>query len=287
MKYIEISKYITDWLKDYVISNKLNGFVIGVSGGIDSSVASTLCAKTGLPLLVVEMPIHQNVDEVSLGKSHIEFLKNNYPNVRSIEVDLTSTFDTMKGVLNLGNGDKVNLSLANTRSRLRMTTLYSFATLDNFIVCGTGNKIEDYGINFFTKFGDGGCDLNPLGDLMKSDVYELGRVLGLGDDVLSAVPTDGLFDGSPTDEDQIGASYDELEWAMRFVEDNWYWETGMENSGELDYDFDTNKTKIYKTDLNLTDREKEVLKIYLDRHSKGSHKMKMPPICHIPDKLKN
>lgn len=275
MKYYMIAEHITDWLKNYATSNNLKGFVIGVSGGIDSAVSSTLCARTGLPLLVVEMPIHQESGQVTLANNHIEWLKRNFDNVRSVKVDLTETFDTIKKSLNLDDNEKTNLSLANTRSRLRMVSLYSLAMVNDSIVCGTGNKVEDYGIKFFTKFGDGGVDVNPIGDLMKSEVYLLGNEMGLIDSVLKAIPTDGLWEGSPTDEDQIGASYDELEWAMEFIKENWFWETGMENSGFLRYD-----------ESSISNREKEVLSIYLKRHDQGKHKMEMPPVCYIPQEYK-
>jgi NAD+ synthase len=270
MKYDKVAQHITDWLKEYVESNNLKGFVIGVSGGIDSAVSSTLCAKTGLPLLVVEMPIHQEAGQVTLANNHIDWLKENYPNVRSTRIDLSPTFDSLEdGLFGIGNSDfdgtdsqKEKLAMANTKSRLRMVTLYSLAMVNDSIVCGTGNKVEDYGIKFFTKFGDGGVDLNPIGELMKSEVYLLGAELGLIDGILNAVPTDGLWEGSPTDEDQIGATYDELEWAMNFIDDN------RKNPYYLD---------------TLSPREVEVLDIYSKRHNQGKHKMEMPPVCDIPN----
>jgi NAD+ synthase len=272
MKYTQVADHITGWLREYVESNPIKGFVIGVSGGIDSAVASTLCARTGLPLLVVEMPIHQMEDQVTASKKHIEFLKENFDNVRSINVDLSSTFDNMEGSLkdtsdfNGEDTDKEGLSLANLRSRLRMTTLYSFATMNDSIVCGTGNKVEDYGVFFYTKYGDGGVDVSPIADLMKSEVYALGAELGLIDEVLNAVPTDGLWEGSPTDEDQLGASYDELEWAMEYL--------------------DTNPTYSSTDIAVLTPREREVLEVYNSRHRAGLHKSEPIPTCMIPNELK-
>ncbi|CAG7581175.1 MAG: NH(3)-dependent NAD+ synthetase NadE [uncultured marine phage] len=266
MNYTGVADHITRWLKEYVESNPIKGFVIGVSGGIDSAVASTLCARTGLPLLVVEMPIHQMEDQVTTAKKHITFLKTNFDNVRSVEVNLTSTFDYFKNSLSETSDfdgtdeNKEGLSLANLRSRLRMTTLYSLATMNDFIVCGTGNKVEDFGVFFYTKYGDGGVDVSPIADLMKSEVYALGAELGLIEEVLNAVPTDGLWEGSPTDEDQIGASYDELEWAMNFLE-----------SGE---------------ERNMSEREKEVMEIYQSRHKSGLHKSEEIPVCEIPNELR-
>lgn len=297
MKYDKVAEHITNWLKNYVENTPgVKGFVIGVSGGIDSAVSSTLCAKTGLPLIVVEMPIHQDYRQVTIAGNHIKWLKENFPNVTSTEVDLSKTFDDLYTILTFspgaGFGDDMsfgrtkNLALANTRSRLRMVTLYAIANLHQYIVCGTGNKVEDHGVKFFTKYGDGGVDISPIGDLMKSDVYALGKEMGLIEEILNTVPTDGLWEGSPTDEDQIGATYDELEWAMNFVDENWFWETGMECKGFLDYDFETNKSKVCKEDFNLSGREKEVLKIYLKMHETGAHKMEMPPVCLIPDEYK-
>lgn len=274
MNYKGVVDHITGWLRNYVESNSIKGFVIGVSGGIDSAVTSTLCARTGLPLLVVEMPIHQMEDQVTTAKKHISFLKDNFDNVRSVEVNLSSTFDNIKESLDLGDTEKSNLALANTRSRLRMSTLYAFATMNDSIVCGTGNKVEDFGIKFFTKFGDGGIDISPIADLMKSEVYALGAELGLIEEVLNAVPTDGLWEGSPTDEEQIGATYDELEWAMQFTEKY----KGTRKGNLIVYDRET---------LNITDRQMEVLDIYNSRSITGQHKMEMPPVCKIPINLKN
>lgn len=274
MNYKGVINHITEWLMNYVGSNPVKGFVIGVSGGIDSAVASTLCARTGLPLLVVEMPIHQMEDQVTTAKKHISFLKDKFDNVQSVEINLSSTFDNIKESLDLGDTEKSNLALANTRSRLRMSALYAFATMNDSIVCGTGNKVEDFGIKFFTKFGDGGIDVSPIADLMKSEVYKLGSELGLIDEVLNAVPTDGLWDDvEKTDENQIGATYDELEWAMQFTEKY----KGTKKGNLIVYD---------KEILNITDRQMEVLDIYNSRSITGQHKMELPPVCEIPISLK-
>jgi NAD+ synthase len=272
MDYNKVSEHIVNWLNNYLEENSLDGFTLGVSGGIDSSVVSTLCAMTGKPLLILKMPIHQMKLEVDIANKHIEYLENKYPNVSSETVDLSHTFNVMNESLGL-EGDKANLSLANTRSRLRMATLYAKAIMKNYIVCGTGNKVEDFGIGFFTKGGDGTVDISPIGELLKSEVYSLGKSLGLIPEVLAAVPTDGLWAGSPTDEDQIGATYDELEWAMDFTSKY----NGVQEGTKIIYDTDT---------LNISDRQLEVLNIYNHRHITTKHKMEMPPICGIPENLR-
>ena len=196
----KVAEYIINWLKEYAANAKVNGFVVGVSGGIDSALTSTLCAKTGLPTLCVEMPIHQAESQVSRAEEHIAQLKNKFDNVSETRVDLTSTFDGLKNVVpDAGNSAKLNLSLANTRARLRMTTLYYFAGLQGLLVAGTGNKVEDFGVGFYTKYGDGGVDLSPIADLMKSEVYELAAYLDVPNSIQKAEPTDGLFGDSRTD----------------------------------------------------------------------------------------
>lgn len=258
----KVNTHIVNWLKTYAENAKVNGFVVGISGGIDSAVTSTLCAQTGLPTLCVEMPIHQAPSHVSRGREHIEQLKKRFPNVENIEADLTSVFEDFKKVVP-HNVDihKVNLSLANTRARLRMTTLYYFAGIHGLLVAGTGNKVEDFGVGFYTKYGDGGVDLSPIADLMKSDVYALGELLKVPKSILVASPTDGLFGDERTDEDQLGASYDELEWAM--LEDE--------------------KGKIAE---NFTEREKIVFEIYKRLNASNQHKMTEIPVCLIPKELK-
>jgi NAD+ synthase len=251
----EINLHIVNWLKTYAETSKVNGFVIGISGGVDSAVTSTLCAQTGFKVLCVEMPIHQAHSHVTRGREHIEQLKKQFPNVTSIEADLTSVFqDFIKQVPETDDLHKLHLSLANTRSRLRMTTLYYFAGIYGLLVAGTGNKVEDFGVGFFTKYGDGGVDLSPIADLMKSEVYDLGRYLKIPDSILTAAPTDGLFGDERTDEDQIGASYDELEWAMTIEEE-----------------------KIASN--SFSERELEVLKIYEKLNKINQHKMVPIPVC--------
>jgi NAD+ synthase len=257
LKIEEINLHIVNWLKTYAETSKANGFVIGISGGVDSAVTSALCAQTGFKVLCVEMPIHQAHSHVTRGREHIEQLKKQFPNVTSIEADLTSVFqDFIKQVPETDDLHKLHLSLANTRSRLRMTTLYYFAGIYGLLVAGTGNKVEDFGVGFFTKYGDGGVDLSPIADLMKSEVFALGRYLKIPNSILTAAPTDGLFGDERTDEDQIGASYDELEWAMAIEE-----------------------AKIDKT--TFSERELEVLKIYKKLNEINQHKMNPIPVCTI------
>jgi len=257
-----VSEHIVNWLKKYAIDANVNGFVVGVSGGIDSAVTSTLCAKTGLKTVCVEMPIHQAESQVNRALEHINNLKNEYNNVSSVKIDLTNTFEDFKTqVPNVENSSTLDLALANTRARLRMTTLYYLAGLDGLLVTGTGNKVEDFGVGFYTKYGDGGVDISPIADLLKSEVYELATYLHVTKSIQNAQPTDGLFGDSRTDEDQIGASYDELEWAMKMLE-----------NGKTISDFDGRKL--------------EVFKIYTRLNRINQHKMLPIPICKISDDLK-
>ena len=257
MKTTAVITHISNWLADYAKSSASKGFVIGISGGIDSAVTSTLVAKTGLPLICVEMPIHQQKEQVQRGKEHINWLKKNFQNVSSTEHNLTTVYDRF--ISQLPNNENTHeLALVNTRARLRMTTLYYFAQANNSLVLGTGNKVEDFGIGFFTKYGDGGVDVSPIADLLKTEVYILGKELGIDNNILIAPPTDGLWGNDKTDEDQIGATYPELEWAMQF-------------------DGDKN---------TLNKREREVLKIYTRLNRANQHKMNAIPVCIIPKNLK-
>lgn len=262
MNTTKVVAHIVDWLKAYADNANMEGFVVGISGGIDSAVTSTLCAKTGLPTLCVEMPIHQSKNEVTRAKEHIEQLKDKYSNVSNEVFNLTSVFEEFRNKApKHKKKDLLDLSLANTRARLRMTALYYFAGIHRILVVGTGNKIEDFGIGFFTKYGDGGVDLSPIADLLKSEVYILGKILNVPDSILKAAPTDGLFGDTRTDEDQIGASYDELEWAMK-MEDLNYKATDFKN------------------------REKSVFETYKKLHKLNQHKVNPIPVCKIPTYLK-
>jgi NAD+ synthase len=210
--YFELESRIVGWLKDYAVTNNIKSFVIGVSGGIDSAVSSTLAAKTGLPVYALGMPIHQKEEQETLSDVHLECLANNFSNVTTLKYDLTGVFDIFKQTMN-GYGENVH-ALANSRSRIRMVTLYQVAGSVGGIVVGTGNKVEDYGVGFYTKYGDGGVDIAPIADLYKTEVWELGKFLGVDSRIVEAKPTDGLWDDGRTDEDQLGASYEQLEEAM-------------------------------------------------------------------------
>ncbi|WP_452225222.1 NAD(+) synthase [Lacinutrix chionoecetis] len=258
MQTEKVVNYIVNWLKDYAVNAKVNGFVVGISGGIDSAVTSTLCAKTGLEVLCLEMPIHQAESHVSRAQEHIDLLQKKFPNVSAMRTDLTPVFEEFKTEVSLkGKQEVVDMALANTRARLRMTTLYYHAGLLGLLVAGTGNKVEDFGVGFYTKYGDGGVDLSPIADLLKSEVYAIGDYLNVSESIMKAAPSDGLFGDARSDEDQIGASYPELEWAMQKSE-----------NGMTEKDFDG--------------REKEVFKIYKNYNNSNKHKMIPIPICEIP-----
>ena len=212
--YDELKHRIVKWIKNYVDDNGIQSLVVGVSGGIDSAVVSTLCAETELPTFPLGMPIHQDSDQESLSDSHLASLERRYKNVKTLKFNLTEVFEKFKK--SLGEYAHDDLSLANTRSRLRMTTLYQIAGKYNGIVVGTGNKVEDYGVGFYTKYGDGGVDIAPIADLYKTEVWELGKYLGVSKKIIDASPTDGLWDDKRTDEDQLGASYAQLEEAMEY-----------------------------------------------------------------------
>ncbi|HAW52823.1 MAG TPA: NAD(+) synthase [Flavobacteriales bacterium] len=262
MQSEKVVNHIVNWLKEYAINAKVNGFVIGVSGGIDSALTSTLCAKTGLNVLCIEMPIHQAQSQVTRALAHIDWLKQNFENVSMTTVNLTPVFDSLIAALpKVKDEEERFMSLANTRARLRMTTLYYFAALHKYLVAGTGNKVEDFGVGFYTKYGDGGVDLSPIADLLKTEVYELASHLGIHQDIMEAPPTDGLWGDDRTDEDQIGASYPELEWAMQ-----------MKDEGKTSNDF--------------KERQKQVFQIYLKLNSANKHKMLPIPVCIIPKNLK-
>lgn len=260
MKNKEIIAHIVEWLKGYSERSGTNGFVIGISGGIDSALTSTLCAMTGKKVIVLNMPIRQFKKEFDLSNEHIAWLKNKFSNVEGRIVELTPAFDAFEQ--SVPEEIRDFLSMANSRARLRMTTLYAFAGHYKMLVAGTGNKIEDFGVGFFTKYGDGGVDLSPIADLVKSEVYALAGELGIVQTILWTRPTDGLFADGRTDEDQLGASYDELEWAMEFAEKKLAEDT-------------------------LTERQKQVLEIYRRLNKANRHKMDPIPVCKIPETLKS
>ncbi|MGB5982957.1 MAG: NAD(+) synthase [Nonlabens sp.] len=261
MQTDKVADYIVNWLKKYANKAGVKGYVVGVSGGIDSAVTSTLCAMTELEVLCVEMPIHQHKEHVTRAQEHINYLKSKFTNVSDVRSDLTPVFDTfVQNMPSLEDSPQVALTLGNTRARLRMSTLYYHGGINGLLVAGTGNKVEDFGVGFYTKYGDGGVDVSPIADLLKSQVYHLGRHLGVPKSIIKAAPSDGLYGNEVTDEDQIGASYDELEWAMSQLA-----------QGKKSSDF--------------VGREKKVFEIFIDFNTRNQHKMKPIPVCEIPDAL--
>ena len=245
---MEVSKkviYIKDWILDYVNSmpTKASSLVIGISGGIDSSVSSTLSAMTGLKTIAISMPIKQKTNQHDLSLKHQEWLKKNFKNVSGFTIELDDLFNSFEKTLSKFNNEH---GMANSRARLRMSTLYQVAAANNGIVVGTGNKVEDFGVGFYTKYGDGGVDISPIADCNKTEVWELGRELKILDDIIKAAPTDGLWDDGRTDEGQLGLSYKEIEEAM----DN-------ENSKNRDK--------------------------YIQIRKANLHKMEPIPICKIPN----
>ena len=248
--------HIVSWLKEYALNAHMDGFVVGISGGIDSAVTSELCAMTGLKVIAINLPIRQSSQEYNLAKEHLVYLTSKYKNSKELEINLSDLFSNFEMTMPPNCRDNA-LSMANSRSRLRMTTLYAVAQTNNCLVAGTGNKIEDFGIGFYTKYGDGGVDLSPIADLSKSQVWAVGKHVGILPEILEAKPTDGLWGDGRSDEDQIGASYPELEWAMEF-------------NGE---------------ETTLSDRQKQVLEIYRTFNRINQHKMLPIPVCKIPNDL--
>jgi len=205
--------YISGWIKDYAttLSFQPVSLVIGVSGGIDSAVTSTLCAKTSFKTIAISMPIKQNSNQHDLSLKHLDWLKSNFDNVETKIIELDKVFESFENTMQEFNN---NLAFANSRSRLRMVTLYQVAQANQGIVVGTGNKVEDFGVGFYTKYGDGGVDISPIADCKKTDVWNIGKSLGVIDEIIEAAPTDGLWDDSRNDESQLGLSYEEIEEAM-------------------------------------------------------------------------
>jgi len=240
-----LANEIVDWIKKYANDNEIDTLVVGVSGGIDSAVTSTLCSKTGLRTIVLNMPIHQKRSQYELATNHIEWLKSNWENVESHLIDLTGTYDFLSKT-DLKNHNLSDLTLANTRARIRMTALYAIAGSNGGIVVGTGNKVEDFGVGFYTKYGDGGVDISPIADCTKTQVWEMGKSLGITKGILDAEPTDGLWDDGRTDVKQLGMSYEELEKAMK--------------------------------DKKSTGYDK-----YLEIRKRNLHKMKPIPVCKMDD----
>lgn len=264
-----VTQHIVDWLLSYADNAGARGFVVGVSGGIDSAVTAGLCAATGLDVHLLEMPIHQDPHQVSRAHEWMAQLSRRHAQVTARRVDLTVVFDAHVAALSLPDSETLNLALANTRARLRMATLYAEAQNHGLLVAGTGNKIEDFGVGFYTKYGDGGVDLSPIADLYKSQVYEVARLLEVPESILNAPPTDGLWNDGRTDEDQLGATYSELESAMEFARlHRW-------SPDQIQGDEEWVKSK------GLTGRELEVFLIFTRFHRANLHKMRPIPVCEI------
>jgi NAD+ synthase len=251
-------KHITKWIKAYARSAKIDTLVVGISGGIDSSVVSTLCAETGLKTIVVQMPIRQNRKLDNRSSMQAGWLLERYKNVTHISMDLTPVFTAFEKKLEPGcrDGSNIDLGFANSRARLRMMTLYQIAQSYGGLVVGTGNRVEDFGVGFFTKYGDGGVDISPIGDCMKTTVWDMGREFELPQEIIDAKPTDGLWDDGRTDEGQLGMSYPDLERAM------WLDKSGSQSM-----------TRVEKTNL----------KQYRAIRARNLHKMEPIPVCQIPE----
>ena len=245
-----LAEEITSWISNYALENNIRSLVVGVSGGVDSAVTSTLSARTGIPTIVLNMPIHQKKHQNDLSTKHISWLKDNFNNVEGRIVDLSKMYDSFVDAIS--ENEVSDLALANSRARLRMTALYATASSNGGMVVGTGNKVEDFGIGFYTKYGDGGVDISPIADLLKTEVYQIARELDIIEEIIQADPTDGLWEDGRSDEDQLGASYEELEWAM--------------------------KESKYPSNKDLSEREKEVLDIYRRLNESNSHKMDPIPV---------
>jgi NAD+ synthase len=244
MKPLEKAKFISNWIKNYteMMPSKAESLIVGISGGIDSSVSSTLSAMTGLKTIVLSMPIKQKPAQHDLSLKHQEWLVKKFDNVEAHTVNLDTLFETFKNSLSKFDSD---LGMANSRARLRMTTLYQVAAANKGIVVGTGNKVEDFGVGFYTKYGDGGVDISPIADCNKTEVWDMGRELNILKEIIDATPTDGLWDDGRTDEGQLGLKYKELEEAMN--------------------------------NTSSTNREK-----YEKIRNMNLHKMKPIPVCKIP-----
>lgn len=252
----DIATDISGWLKDYLKGSDTRCYVIGVSGGIDSAVSSTLCAQTGEKTYVVNIPIKSNQKNTDLSQLHCDWLCSKYSNVEQIFIDATSAYQEFENIFQKTE-DYNLLANANSKSRMRMMILYYLATSKRGLVVGTGNKVEDFGVGFYTKYGDGGVDISPIADLTKTQVRAMALSLDIREEILTAPPTDGLWEDSRTDESQIGASYEELEWAMSY----------LDSHGPLSE--------------TLTNRQKQVLEIYLSFNSKNKHKMLEIPVYKL------
>lgn len=258
-------KHIVAWIKSYAKQHKISTLIVGISGGIDSSVVSTLCAETGITTIVVQIPIHQDSVLDNRSSKHAGWLLNRYSDVViHLSLNMSEVFDVFAAKLDFlsRNSDTAELAYANTKSRLRMITLYQIAQCRNGIVVGTGNKVEDFGVGFFTKYGDGGVDLSPIGDCLKTEVWDMGRELGILKEIVDAAPTDGLWSDQRTDEDQLGMSYPELERAM------------ANDLLERERDYEAQPRDLDKT-------EWAQLRKYQEIRARNMHKMLPIPVCKI------
>lgn len=261
MQTEKVIDFIVQWLSDYLEKSGAKGFTVGVSGGVDSAVTAALSARTGAPTLLLEMPIHQAESQVNRARKLIESLGRRHANAQGLQVGLTTAFEALQKTLIAQPETELHrLALANTRARLRMATLYFYAQTHDYLVVGTGNKVEDFGVGFFTKYGDGGVDLSPIADLYKSEVYTLAKALHIDPAIIRAKPTDGLWGDGRSDEDQLGASYEELEWAMK----NYPNPDGEELKG----------------------RDRRIYQRYEALHKRNSHKFQPIPVAKIPKDLK-
>ena len=242
MNALEKIDFISSWIGNYAKSHNFSSLVIGISGGIDSAVTSTLCAKTGINTFVVSMPILDHQVLNNRGSNHIKWLKDNFNNIENIHANLSGVFKSFQDILNNNNSEH---GFANSQARLRMTTLYQIAASNHGIVVGTGNKVEDFGIGFYTKYGDGGVDISPIADCLKTEIWEMGKALNINQEIIDAPPTDGLWMDGRTDEQQVGLSYEEIEEAM--------------------------------LNENSINRQK-----YLDVRKNNTHKMEPIPVCILP-----
>ena len=252
-----LAKEISKWIKTYAKQSNIKALVVGVSGGIDSSVVSTLCAHTKLKVYALTMPIRQSEQTHSLSVRHAKWLTENFKNVKHINIDLTRTYEVFDSALSMPHFNS-ELGFANSRSRIRMMTLYQVAQSVNGIVVGTGNKVEDYGVGFYTKYGDGGIDIAPIADLYKTEVWMLGEHLGVDERIISAAPTDGLWDDGRTDTDQLGVSYEMLEWVME--------------SGMIEGCYDLESLTMWKG-VPFTEEQKEAIHQYVKFNTQNKHKM--------------
>ena len=265
--------HITKWLKQYAKSAKISTFVVGISGGIDSSVVSALCARTGMKTIVVQMPIRQNKKLDNRSSMQATWLLQHHSdNVVHMSMDLTPVFAAFEKKVDPfcqiedDTYDTYKLAAANSRSRLRMMTLYQIAQCHGALVVGTGNRVEDFGVGFFTKYGDGGVDISPIGDCLKTEVWDMGRELGLPQEIIDAPPTDGLWDDGRTDEDQLGMTYPELERAMA--------------NDRLD------RACVYETlEISMGKEEKAQLRRYREIRRRNLHKMEPIPVCKMPESV--